>query len=82
MKQDRQAEIDRQNKLLIKRLENIYKGQGTVDSWNQYKPHRYLLMLYLVFTPELANLLASFLIIFYSCSSVYFTFSIIAMPLL
>ena len=82
MKQDRQAEIDRQNKLLIKRLENIYKGQGTVDSWNQYKPRRYLLMLYLVFTPELANLLASFLIIFYSCSSVYFTFSIIAMPLL
>ena len=42
MKQVRQAEIDRENRLLLRRLESVYKDQGRIDNWNLYKHHRYV----------------------------------------
>jgi len=41
IKQERQAEIDRENKLLLQRLENVWTGHGQIDNWNRYKHHRY-----------------------------------------
>jgi len=43
MKKERETEIDRENQLLLKRLETICNGHGQIDNWNHYKHHRFTL---------------------------------------
>ena len=41
LQEERQAEIDHQNNLLLTRMTEILQKPGRVDNWNEYRTRRF-----------------------------------------
>lgn len=44
--EERQAEIDHENKLLLNKMTHILKYGGQIDNWNNYESRRYTTVLF------------------------------------